>query len=271
MIDDARTGSTGSLLTASFRGAPAMHDGNPLTLRVRFSESIFIRYVEFRKSGFTVTGGAVTRASRVDRRQDWWDIEVTPDSLGDVTISLPPNRPCKIYGAVCTYGGRRLSNRLEHTVEGPLPRVPDRPTGRELSPDIVALDWNDAPRADSYEVQFSFADQWIDLPANGTDIEFDGAGAVVKRLPAVGAFSFRVRGVNSYGASEWSPRLFIQTRVDWEGELTAAQVTDVSPVKSGYSIYGSLGWALSPDRFVHEGPPTQSSSWYMPERASRLA
>ena len=251
--DNAHSGSTETPLTARFEADQATHEGEPLELRIRFSEAIFIRSKEFRDNAFTVMGGVLTKAKRVDRRQDLWTLTIIPDSLGDVTIVLADGRPCTILGAICTYDGRRLSTRLEHTAEGPIPRVPEQPTGRPLSSDKVYLEWNDATRADSYEVQFSFADRWIDLPATSTDILFDGSSAVIKRLPPSDVHHFRVRAVNSHGASGWSDSRVMRIRPDWEGELTATQSTDFSPAKSGYSMYGSLGLALSPDEFVHEG------------------
>ena len=253
-IDPIPSEDPGVALTASFKSVPATHDGSPFDVRFQFSERLSISRESFKNHAVTVTGGSVTNARMARFRVDRWLVTVSPDSpMADVTVVMPHNRPCTVNGAICTFGGRRLSNRLEYTVEGLVPRVPDRPTGRDLSPGVVALEWNDVPRADSYEVQFQQNGRWIDLPANGAEIELDGAGAVVKGLPAASTFNFRVRGVNSYGASEWSPRLIIRTRVDWEGELTAVQSTEVSSIKSGYSIYGSLGWALSPDEFVHEG------------------
>ena len=64
-----------------------------------------------------VTGGRVTRVWRIDHRRDFWGIQVTPDShSSNATLALAPNRPCTIGGAICTFDGRRLSNRLEHTV-----------------------------------------------------------------------------------------------------------------------------------------------------------
>ena len=48
-----------------------------------------------------------------------WEISVTPDGDGAVTIVLPATTDCEASGAVCTDGGRKLSNRLDLTVSGP--------------------------------------------------------------------------------------------------------------------------------------------------------
>ena len=177
----------------------------------------------------------------------------SPIPHSNVTLVLADNRPCSVRGAICTYGERRLSTRLEHTVEGPLPRVPDRPTWRGLSRDSVSLEWNDAARAESYEVQLLQDDQWTDLPANGTEIVFDGARAIVRGLPTADAYYFRVRALNSNGASEWSDQLFVPIRLDWDSELTAGRNADIFPVESGYARFGNLGGTLSPDEFVLNG------------------
>ena len=122
-----------------------------------------------------------------------------------------------------------------------------------LSSGVVELDWNNVRSADSYEAQFFHNDQWIDLPATSTEIAFDGAGAVVRGLPDSDAHYFRVRAVNSHGVSVWSAQLFLPMQVVLEGELAAGQQTDILPVSSGYSVFGSLGGTLTPDAFVIDG------------------
>ena len=247
-------GAKSVALTAALEDAPVSHDGNLFTFRIRFSDNINIGFQEFEDFALAATGGWVTRANRVRGRSDYWEIDVVPDrSFGDITLVLAHNRHCPVVGAICTLDGQRLSNRLEHTVLGPPPPVPDRPTGRTVSSDSVQLEWNHVPRAESYEVQFRHTGQWLDLPANGVEIEFDGDEAVVKRLPTAAAYSFRVRAVNSHGASEWSLPLFMPNRLDLESELTAGRETDISPVRSGYGRFGDLGGTLFPVEFVLDG------------------
>ena len=136
---------------------------------------------------------------------------------------------------------------------GDRPGVPEQPTGRPVGSDTIHLEWNDTVRADSYEVQLLHDAQWMDLPANGTDIAFDGTSAVIKGLPSSDLHQFRVRALNSRGASGWSDSQAIRIWVDWEAELTAAQSTDLVPAASGYSVLGGPGGALSPDSFVLDG------------------
>ena len=206
----------GDALTAGFENAPATHDGTPFTLRLRFNESIAIGFEEFENDAMAVTGGRVTRANRVNLRSDYWEIDVAPRSLHEnVTLVLAHNRYCLVVGAICTSDGRRLSNRLELTVEVAPPGVPDRPTATALWSGIVDLEWNNVARAASYDVQFarpsqgsSPPDRWDDLPNNGIDIAFYGAGAIIRNLP-LEPFRFRVRAVNPQRASEWSEDVLV--------------------------------------------------------------
>ena len=107
-------------LTASFVQAPAEHGGKTaFKLRIAFSEDISISYRTFRDQSFSVSGGSVTRAKRVDRRRDLWKVTVKPGSLGDVTVTLAGGRACGTPGAVCTGDGRALSATMSTTVLGP--------------------------------------------------------------------------------------------------------------------------------------------------------
>ena len=109
------------LLTASFEGVPAEHAGQgSFSFRVAFSDGISISYKTVRDASFTVTGGDVTQASRVDGRRDLWRITVEPDSDEAVTVRLPETTDCGASGAICTGDGRPLSHSLSATVSGPV-------------------------------------------------------------------------------------------------------------------------------------------------------
>ncbi len=250
-LDNPPAETLGTPLTASFEDVPATHDGSPFIVRVQFSE-----FVTFRNpvQAVTVTGGRITGAlwGRLLQGHSW-KFEVTPDlSLANVTLVLHPNRPCSI-GAFCTYSGRRLSNRLEFTVNSFDPDVPDRPTARVLTSGTVELEWNDVPRAQFYEVQFRHTDQWLDLPANGVKVQFSRAGVVVAGLPDSDFYYFRVRAANSHRVSEWSATRAIPMRLDWTSQLVAGWNTNVFPAKSGYSALETLGGTLSPGSFEIDG------------------
>ncbi len=113
------------LLTAGAHDVPGSHDGSTtFTFELRFSEQIPVSYITLRDHAFTVTGGDVVNARRLeqgssDRKNVRWEISVTPDGNGAVTIVLPPTTDCEAEGAICARDGRMLSNRLEISVPGP--------------------------------------------------------------------------------------------------------------------------------------------------------
>ena len=119
-------------LTAAIHDAPESHDGTTdFTFELRFSEEPKegFSYKTLRDHAFTVTGGEVAGARRLDGDSDTpnirWEITVSPDSDDDVTITLPVTEDCDADGAICANGAngangdKKLSNRLERTVSGP--------------------------------------------------------------------------------------------------------------------------------------------------------
>ena len=113
----------GPPLTASFESVPASHNGSDsFRIRIAFSEApkSGFSYTTMRDHAFTVTGGSVTGARRlVSGKNLRWEIVVSPDSNGDVTITLPATTDCDAQGAICADDDKKLSNRLELTVSGP--------------------------------------------------------------------------------------------------------------------------------------------------------
>ena len=114
---------SGPPLTASFESVPTSHNGSDsFRIRIAFSEApkSGFSYTTMRDHAFTVTGGSVTGARRlVSGKNLRWEIVVSPDSNGDVTITLPATTDCDTQGAICADGDKKLSNRLERTVSGP--------------------------------------------------------------------------------------------------------------------------------------------------------
>ena len=110
-------------LTASFEGVPASHGGpgaEAFTFRVRFSQEPRVSFRVLRDESFTVTGGAVRKARRVDGRNDLREIHVEPDGWDDVSLVLPGGRACGTTGAICTADNKVLANTAVATVPGPL-------------------------------------------------------------------------------------------------------------------------------------------------------
>ncbi|WP_420636162.1 Calx-beta domain-containing protein [Candidatus Palauibacter sp.] len=116
-----RNSETAPPLTAEFRDMPASHDGETaFTFRVAFSEPLsWMNGRRLREDVVAVAGGRATKAGRVNRRRDLWQLTVEPDSLADVTVTLAAGAACGTPAAVCTKDGRALSHSLSATVEGP--------------------------------------------------------------------------------------------------------------------------------------------------------
>ena len=109
-------------LTATVHGAPVSHDGSAaFTFELRLSENIeSLSYTTLHQHAFTVTGGSVSKARRLEAGKNVrWEITVEPDSNAGVTIELNATTNCTAEGAICTEDGRKLSNRVEVTVNGP--------------------------------------------------------------------------------------------------------------------------------------------------------
>ena len=64
------------------------HTGSkPFHCCVSFTKPLSTGYAEVRDHGFSVTGGRVTGARRVDGRSDLWDLTVRPDSKSALTVT----------------------------------------------------------------------------------------------------------------------------------------------------------------------------------------
>ena len=119
--ETAAVAPTPSPLTVSLENAATSHNGSDVfTFEIRFSEQFGLSYKTLKFHAFTVTGGSVKKAQRMDRDSDTpnirWLITVQPNANGDVTITLPVTTDCTDDGAICTGDGRMLSNSLIFTV-----------------------------------------------------------------------------------------------------------------------------------------------------------
>ncbi len=113
-----------SPLTASVGNEPQSHDGvNAFTFELVFSEQFGVSFRTLTDDAFLVVEGEVVSAQRLDRDSITpdvrWEITVTPHGSDDVIIILPETTDCSAVGAICTAGGRMLSDELELTVSGP--------------------------------------------------------------------------------------------------------------------------------------------------------
>ncbi len=104
-------------LTARVAQAPAEHRGQgKFTVQLAFSAAVTAKAKD---AAIEVTGGTLTRAARVDKRQDLWELRLKPSAHQAVTVTLPATADCAAAGAVCTADGRKLESPLSHTVQGP--------------------------------------------------------------------------------------------------------------------------------------------------------
>ena len=111
-------------LTAAIHDKPESHNGQAaFKFELRFSEEFSLSYQTLRDHAFTVTGGEVAGARRLDGDSDTpnirWEISVSPDSNADVTVELPVTTDCEAQGAICTGDGTMLSIQLKFIVKGP--------------------------------------------------------------------------------------------------------------------------------------------------------
>ena len=111
-------------LTAEFLDMPSSHDGQTaFTFELRLSEEFDLSHVTLRDHAFTVTGGEVTGARRLEPDSATpnirWEITVAPDGNGGVTIMLPATTDCTAQGAICTGDGKMLSGEVTVAVAGP--------------------------------------------------------------------------------------------------------------------------------------------------------
>ena len=122
-------------LAAKFVKVPESHDGQTaFAFELWFSKEIEISSVTLRDTAFQVTGGAVRGARRLASPSNLrWEITVEPSSDADVVLALPATTNCAAEGAICTAGGRGLSQRLEATVKGP--GSEDQDEGFPLAPE----------------------------------------------------------------------------------------------------------------------------------------
>ena len=118
-------GAPGFGPTGSIHDPPASHDGQTsFTLELRLSEEpkSGFSYTTMCDHAFTVTGGSATGARRLNPPSSvGWMVTVQPDSNGDVTIVQPITTDWAAQGAIFTWDGRPLSNRVELSVSGPEP------------------------------------------------------------------------------------------------------------------------------------------------------
>ena len=169
-------------LTASTHDVPQFHDGETVfTFELRFSEEprSGFSFKTLRDHAFTVTGGEVTRAKRLEQGSNLrWTIHVQLDGNGSVTIVLPATTDCAAEHAICTEDGRPLSNRLETTVSSPQNADQNNPatgaptiSGNAQAGQTLTADTSGITDADGLTSP-TYSYQWVSNDGNAdTDIQ----------------------------------------------------------------------------------------------------
>ena len=103
-------------LTATLREVPQTHDGSAFTFGIAFSEDVALT-----SAMLSATNGEVSGTSQTTPGSDrTWDVTVTPDGGGDVTVTIPV-RACGEANAACTADGRGLEADVSAMVSAQVP------------------------------------------------------------------------------------------------------------------------------------------------------
>ena len=192
------TSSAQRALQGRFVSPPGRHDGKKrIKVQVAFSEAP----ENVGADGVEVEGGAVTSVSPVggdapggagtrkgtrsaggrnagqQDREVVWEIEIEPDSDGDVTVSIEAGRPCDEEGAICTADGRSLSEDISTTVEGPEEGPPPLTASFESMPEA-----HDGESGFTFRIAFSERVGWM----NGRRLREDVVAVSGGRATAAG-------------------------------------------------------------------------------------
>ena len=132
------------------------------------------------------------------------------------SIVRPPAHPAILRFVFLGILIALLAGASTVSAQGIAPDTPDKPTGSAVFIGGVDLEWNDVSGADSYDVQLYGNGQWTLLPANGVEIAFYGAGAIISELDPTATLWLRVRARNAYGSSNWSNYFQLASTTQYE-------------------------------------------------------
>ena len=233
-------------LRAWFAAQPAQHDGSTrIKVRVAFSDVVDESPQNVGEHGVSVDGGEVTSVRPVDGqatggsaerkrarsaggqdegpedREVVWELEIEPDSDGDVTVSLAAWRPCDEPGAICTADGRTLSTAISTTVRGPdeaaAPEPPDKPRNLSAtaSHNSVTLTWDD-PGDDSITGYVILRRVRVNIQGGDFSVLIADTGSAAttytdNEVAASTTYTYRIKAINEHGVSERSRWVHIDT------------------------------------------------------------
>ncbi len=192
-------------LTGRFVSVPEGHDGTgTVTLRLEFSEPISISYVTLRDESLAVTGGAVRSARRVNKQRDLWDIEVAPASTADLVVTLPATTDCAAAAAVCTAGGKALSQGVEATIPGPAPVVPIVAGILQVG-NVLTARFEDTPPATVTYQWLRDGTEIAGATASGHELSVADAGALVSVRVSYDGRKAEAAAEGRIWAAPWNP------------------------------------------------------------------
>ena len=153
MHEDAGNDYVTEALTGSFENVPSTHDGTPFTVDIDFTHDVEISYRDF-DDAWTVTGGTITAASRINGERDRWRITVNPSGNADVELTLPATTAsaCSQATTVCAAGDNPLYEDLEATVER---EATTTTTPSTLTASFSSIPTNHANATFNADIQFS--------------------------------------------------------------------------------------------------------------------
>ena len=95
-------------LTGEFEIAHTAFTGRVYRVRIKFNRTLRVGWRTVRDQGFTVSKGTVTNARRVNKRSDFWELDIKPYGSGNVTITTT--------SALLGQGGYSLANNASVTI-----------------------------------------------------------------------------------------------------------------------------------------------------------
>ena len=142
---------------------PDSHGGSAFTMWLGFTEEVRITEKTLR-AALSISGGQLTSVAQRDAGYNRnWNVTITPDEFQTVTINMPATSDCGAANAICTEGGKRLSEAL--TLAVPHYTIP-RVTGATVDGGPGDNGAWDTDETATFAVQFNKAVTVSGLPDN---------------------------------------------------------------------------------------------------------
>ena len=235
-------------LTGRVVDAPAEHEGNKSTFKVRIEFSEAVRKLVAR--AFEVEGGAAKRVDRVDRRRDLREVFVRARSEGDLTLTLPATEDCANDAAVCTFDGRPLASGLSVTVAGPASAT------ASVDGPLLTLTWPTprdgfaAPHGSDFAVRIDGAWRPVtDTAIHGSRVVLVLASPVVPGERAtvdyLGSSMHPLRALNGVEAAPWEDLPVVNVTAEALPSEAARRLRNALVERAGSSAAGRPAHSLS--------------------------